>query len=110
MRTFVLLVGAVLLSTSQSAGQTRAWVSRLGKDTLAVEKYTRSGDRLEGDLVTFSPRTRTIHYVVRFGPDGKPTNFDVTAKTVVEGPGAPPSLTAKVVFRPADLEAVVERA
>jgi hypothetical protein len=110
MRTRLLTIGAVLVATSQSTAQTRMWVSRLGRDTLAVEKYTRSGDRLEGDLVTFSPRTRTAHYVVRFGPDGKATSLEVTARSAVEGPGAPPPIAAKVVFRATDLEAVVERA
>src|SRR5262245_54111076 len=108
MRTTVVMIGAVLWA-GQSAAQTRAWVSRLGRDTVAVEKYTRSDDRLEGDLVTVSPRTRVAHYVLRFGPDGRPTSFEVTAKPVVEGPGAPPSAHARVAFRPADLESVIER-
>src|SRR3989454_4975796 len=30
---------------------------RLGRDTLAVERYTRTADRLEGEQVVRSPRT-----------------------------------------------------
>lgn len=55
-----------------------AFVVMLGRDTLAVEQYTRGADRLEGDLLTRVPRTAIAHYVVSLAPDGTPRTMTVT--------------------------------
>src|SRR5439155_10354659 len=39
------------------AAQTGQFLVRLGRDTLAVERYTRTADRLEAEQVVRSPRT-----------------------------------------------------
>jgi hypothetical protein len=58
--------------------ETGAFVVRLGTDTVAVERFTRAADRLEGDLVVRTPSTRIIHYVVTLGPGGQPTRAEYT--------------------------------
>jgi len=62
-------------------------VTRLGVDTVAIERYTRSNGKLEGDLVMRYPRTRTYHYVADLGPRGEIKSLT----TVVHRPGADPS-------------------
>jgi hypothetical protein len=59
--------------------ETGAFIVRLGNDTVAVERYTRTADRLEGDIVSRSP-ARIAHYVVALGPNGMPTRADLTVR------------------------------
>jgi hypothetical protein len=61
-------------------------VTRLGVDTVAIERYTRSNSKVEGDLVLRYPRTRTFHYIAELGPRGAVK----TLTTTVRRPGADP--------------------
>jgi hypothetical protein len=67
-------------SSAPSAPETGAFIVRLGADTVAVERFTRTADRLEGDLVTRTPTTRVAHYVVALGPGGQPTSAEYTVR------------------------------
>jgi hypothetical protein len=88
--TFAVAAAACARSASQSAGavaptagaesETGAFIVRLGTDTVAVERFTRTADRLEGDVVQRAPNTRIAHYVVAIGPNGLPTRADVTVR------------------------------
>jgi hypothetical protein len=74
-----------LLATSPVAAQrggttSGAFVVVLGKDTIAVEQYTRTGNRVEGDLVTRQPTTLVTHYVVQLKSDGMPETMEVTQR------------------------------
>lgn len=84
-----LLLSAVvcscLLSSSPLAAQNGAFVIRLGRDTSAVERYTRTATRIEGDALGRAPRTAVRHYTIDFGPDGRPMRIEVVATR----PGAP---------------------
>src|SRR5258707_232680 len=66
----------VAASPKTAAAQDGAFVIRLGRDTVAVEKFTRSATRLEGDIVYRQPRTTVRHYIVDFGPDGHVTRAE----------------------------------
>jgi hypothetical protein len=103
--------GGALLAFAASAGaaQSTSWVTRLGTDTVAIEHVARTRDRLEGDLVTFSPRTRINHYVVRFGPDGSVVGYELTGKPAVEGPSAGPVVSASIKMSPSGISGVVRR-
>jgi hypothetical protein len=50
------------------ASTSAAYVLRLGNDTLAVDQFTRTGDRIEGTLLTHLPRTVVSRYVVMLNP------------------------------------------
>ncbi|MDQ3998243.1 MAG: DUF2911 domain-containing protein [Gemmatimonadota bacterium] len=63
-----------------NAPETGAFIVRLGADTVAVERFTRTADRLEGDLVTRTPNTRIAHYVVTLAPSGRPTRAEYTLR------------------------------
>ncbi|HTD71720.1 MAG TPA: DUF2911 domain-containing protein [Gemmatimonadales bacterium] len=67
--------------------QTGEFVVRLGRDTLAVERYTRTADRLEGEQVVRSPRTVHRLYTASFGPGGAIQRFELITHNVDGGPG-----------------------
>lgn len=77
------------------AARTSAYVVQLGTDTIAVDQYTRLGDRLEGTLVTRAPRTVVTRYVVTLNPDGSPALVESSARLPDGGlvPGAPRNVT-----------------
>lgn len=70
--------------------QEGAFVVRLGTDTTFVERYTRTADRLEGEVVARSPRTATRRYVAELRPDGTIGRFEVTLETPGMSPAPPP--------------------
>jgi hypothetical protein len=46
------------------------FLTRLGRDTVAVESVTRSGNRVTSDAVDRFPRVRRRHTEITLGPDG----------------------------------------
>ena len=69
------------------AGQTGQFVVRLGTDTLAIEQYTRTADRLQGEQVLRAPRTVHRIYNATFGPGGAIAHFELVTHNVSGGPG-----------------------
>lgn len=82
-----LLVAALAVPAALPA-QTGEFIVRLGRDTLAVEEYTRRADRLEGELVTRAPRTLHRLYTLTFGPGGTVARYELVTHNVSGGPGA----------------------
>lgn len=60
--------------------RTSAYVVLLGRDTIAVDQFTRVGDRLEGTLVMRAPRTTLTRYVVTLNADGTPATVESSAR------------------------------
>ena len=73
-----LLTGAALPVSAQST-DTAIYIVRLGVDTLAVERWTRSADSLHVVAVTRSPATVVRRYVVRFDEAGRVTHVSTGA-------------------------------
>jgi hypothetical protein len=65
--------------STMNAPEMGAFIVRLGDDTVAVERFTRTADRLEGDIVLRSP-ARIGHYVIMLGPDGRPTRAEYVVR------------------------------
>src|SRR5438093_7661000 len=63
-----------------SAAESGAYVVRLGNDTVAVDSYTRVGDRVEGTFMARAPITAVTKYVVTVNPNGMPSLFEVTQR------------------------------
>jgi hypothetical protein len=100
---------AVIFAAGPLAAQapTTAYiVTRLGVDTVAIERYTRSPSKLEGDVVVRNPRVQTFHYVADLGARGQLKNFHLTARRADAEPSAPPRLEVVDTF--GDSVAVVE--
>ena len=60
--------------------RTSAYIVQLGRDTIAVEQFTRVGNRVEGTLVMRAPRTTMTRYVVTLNPDGSPALVESAAR------------------------------
>lgn len=62
-----------------------SFITTLGNETVAVESYTRTGDRIEGDIVLRVPGTTRYHYRLNFAKDGSVRRSEFTVKPL----GAP---------------------
>lgn len=68
------LVGYAAAATAQTVTPiSGAFLLRLGRDTVAVERYDRRDDRLEGDLVMRVPTTVRVRYTTEFDASGRVT-------------------------------------
>ncbi len=56
------------------------FVTVLGRDTVVVESFTRTGNKLDGNVVVRVPGTVLLHYVVDLAADGTPSRsvVDIT--------------------------------
>ncbi len=97
-RTASCLLIACIVAAPALAGQTGAFIVRLGTDTLALEQYTRSAGRLEGEQVVRAPRTVHRIFSATFGRGGAIERFELVEHNVSGGPG------------PAETKATVELA
>jgi hypothetical protein len=99
---FIFLAACSLAAQAQAPSYI---VTRLGVDTVAIERYTRSKDRLEGDLVLRYPRVRTIHYVADLGPRGEIKSTIATVRRAGADPSVPP--VTRIAMQFADTTAVI---
>jgi DUF2911 family protein len=118
IRTALRVVAAAvsLAAPGGLAAQTGQFVVLLGRDTLAIEQYTRSANRLEGEQVLRAPRTVHRLYTADFGPTGVVRRFELVTHNVSGAPGpAETKVTAEfrgdsaVVQMPARNTTVVQR-
>jgi hypothetical protein len=66
-----LLTGAALVCVAASAGAQRGgFVTQLGKDTIAIERFVRTSDSVVGEMITRSPTTARYSYVARLDRNG----------------------------------------
>ncbi|MFI5213013.1 MAG: DUF2911 domain-containing protein [Gemmatimonadales bacterium] len=93
-------------SPAPAMAQGGAFVVRLGRDTIAVERFTRSATRLEGDVVYRQPRTTLRHYVVDLAADGHVTRAELAIRPGGSPESAPPQQRVVATF--AHDSAVVE--
>jgi hypothetical protein len=70
---------------------TRAYVELLGRDTTALEVFTRADDRIDGTLVIRSPVTQVIRYTVLLNPDGSVRRLETAWTTPDANPEGPPT-------------------
>lgn len=63
-------------SAAQHRADSAALVTVLGRDTLALERWVRSADRVTADVVVRSPRTTLRRYVLDLGPGGTMRRFE----------------------------------
>lgn len=80
MRTIVSLVAVATLAATAAAAQNEsgAFVVRLGKDTIAVEQFTRSGNSLQGTFLGRPGQMIQWSYRADLGADGTVRQFSMT--------------------------------
>jgi hypothetical protein len=100
---FATALGAV--AGAQTPAVTGTFISTLGNDTIQVERYTRTREKLEGDILRRSPRVQVVHYVADLAT-GKIKGMSVTTRPYGTDPAAPPafSLVALMADSSANLE------
>jgi hypothetical protein len=98
MRTILPFAILPLVFPAALASQTGQFVVRLGRDTLAIEEYTRTADRLQGEQVVRSPRTVHRIYTVTFGPGGAAERYELVSHNVSGAPG-PAETKATATFQ-----------
>src|SRR4051812_39350836 len=75
---------------SPGAAESGAYVVRLGNDTVAVDQYTRVGDRIEGTFMARSPRTVVTTYTITLAPNGMPSLYEISPR-LPDGSLVPPA-------------------
>lgn len=83
---------------AQGAGEGGAFIVRLGKDTLAVERYTRTERQLRGDQVLRSPQSVHRIYTAILARDGTVERFELVTHNISGAPG-PKETKATAEFR-----------
>jgi hypothetical protein len=68
----------------------RAFIERLGADTMSVEVFTRTPTGFEGDVLVRSPVTRVAHYEATLAADGTVERMHVQWTTPPENSEGPP--------------------
>lgn len=86
------LAWAIAMATPIAGQETSAFVATLGNDTIAVERWSRTGRELTGTSVIFSPRTTERRYTIHYGQDGAIERFEQTTGAVGEAPTARQSI------------------
>jgi len=94
----ILLCAAVgVLLPPALAAQSGAFVVRLGNDTVALEQYTLTADRLQGEQVVRTPRTQHRIYTATLGPTGAVQRFELAMHNVSDP--KPTEQKATIEFR-----------
>jgi hypothetical protein len=93
------------VAAAQAPTVTGSFVSTLGTDTIQVERYTRSGDKLEGDILRKSPRVQVVHYVADLAT-GRVKGISVSTRRWGADPATPAGFSMVALL--ADTSANVE--
>lgn len=79
-----LIVGALLIVMPQDTG---AFVVKLGVDTVSLERYKHTADRVGGDFVIRSPRSAHRIYTAELNADGTVRRYELVSHNIDGGPG-----------------------
>ena len=85
VRSSFALLALLALAAPASAQQSGSFVVRLGTDTTSVERYTRTGQRIEVEQVGRVPRVLHRRFTYDLAPSGATSRVSLT----VSVPGAP---------------------
>jgi hypothetical protein len=72
---FIASALATLLVHAPIAAQSGGFVVTLGRDTIQVETFTRSGSAVEGTVVYRSPSARVVKYRLQLDGEGQPGEY-----------------------------------
>ena len=98
-RPILALTVAALVVATPAHPQEAAFVVLLGKDTVAIEKYTRTATRMTGELVSrFGAAGNRIAYEVTLGSNGRPTAISYRARPLTGNPAANAPREVRITF------------
>ncbi len=85
------LAALSLAAAPAAAQESGAFIVRLGRDTVIVEQFTRTADRIEGTMVGRTPRTSVRTYNATLRPDGTISRLEMTTR-IPSTPEVPPQV------------------
>jgi hypothetical protein len=85
-RFLVRLTPLVFAVPLTAGGQTGGFLVRLGSDTIAIERYTRSANKIEGMLLRRTPQTNILKYTIGLNADGTVSSYE---QMVTRADGSP---------------------
>ncbi|HEX2209592.1 MAG TPA: DUF2911 domain-containing protein [Longimicrobium sp.] len=88
-RTALAAFALSLAAAPAAAQESGAFIVRLGRDTVVVDQFTRTADRIEGTLVGRTPRTSIRTYTATLRPDGTVERVEMTTRLPSQ-PDQPP--------------------
>ena len=86
---------ATMATPAMSSSGTGAFVVRLGSDTVAVERFSRTGNTITDDQVIRAPATTLRHWTMTLGADGRAQTFTLDAH---RANGSVPATHADMTF------------
>ncbi len=89
MKCLLVLTGLVLAAPLAAQRGPSNFVVRLGRDTVAFERVTRTGNRLVGELFTVNPRARRYRYVANLDRLGRISRIEITRTASLDTPAEP---------------------
>lgn len=92
-RTALAALALSLSAAPAAAQESGAYIVRLGRDTVVVEQFTRTADRIEGTLVGHTPRTAIRTYTATLRPDGSISALEVVTRIPAAPELLPQTLT-----------------
>ena len=96
---------SVMASRLNAQATSGAFITTLGKDTVAVEQFARTGNLLTGDFVTRQGGVVVNHYVLKFDINNAPSRLDLTQQ---RADGSPiPNGAKAVTMTVGDKETVI---
>jgi hypothetical protein len=101
IRAIALLAfsAAPVVAQTPAASVSGVFITKLGSDTVSIERYTRSGDKLVGDLLMRGmPRVRVIHYVADIAPNGMIKAMTINTRPVGSDSTTPPMTSITTLF------------
>lgn len=92
-----LLAFALAVCPVVADGQVGGFVVLLGKDTISVERYERTANRIDGQVVRRSPQTSVLRYAITFNADGSVATYEQSALRP-DGSAAPNTAPQRMTF------------
>ena len=108
---YLLPAFALLISVPLGAQRTPAsgaFVSTLGTDTIQIERFTRTGDKLEGDILRRAPRVQVVHYVADLTATGF-KGISITTRRYGADPASAPSFSMVALLADSSASLEVQR-
>jgi hypothetical protein len=97
MRLSAIIAASCLAPLTLAAQETTSYVIRLGRDTLGLERVTRTAQKVSGEYVMRAPQPVHALYTADLNPNGTVRRFELITHNIAGGPG-PAETRATVEF------------
>ncbi|MGH7468636.1 MAG: DUF2911 domain-containing protein [Longimicrobiales bacterium] len=101
MKSMIGALWAVALAAPALAQQpirSGMFVTTLGRDTIAIERYSRTQTRLEGEILTPVPRAIVVRYTLDFDAQGNARALNLIGRAGGQPDSLPPLLERKALI------------